>query len=172
MIYKLTEEERAAALKEGIRRQQSNDILQLLGRNGGPSTGDKALFYHKIGAAGEMAVASFLGLKDHLFKDQHPSRDSCDLPYNIDVKTRARHDYDLIVQFDDRPEKIYWLVTIQHKEIRIQGWIPREECLKDEYIKDPAGGRRAYFVPQEKLYSPHSFINSLLDLGFAPCYHK
>lgn len=103
-----------------------------------------------------MAVASYLGLKGHLFKDKNPTRHSYDLPHKIDVKTRAKHSYDLIVQLDDKRDKVYWLVTIENREIRIQGWIPHVECAKAEYVKDPAGGRRAYFVPQKALYSPES----------------
>jgi len=163
------------ALLEAARRQEVNEQRNVLGRNGGASTGELALFYHKIGAAGEVAVASYLGLKDYLFKDKNPTRDSYDLPYNIDVKTRARHNYDLIVQLDDKPDKIYWLVTIENREIQIHGWIPHSECAKTEYIKDPAGGRKAYFVPKKALYPPEllSFIGqsteSVDNQGFT-CY--
>lgn len=150
------------ALKEATRRQTHNEQRNTLGRNGGASTGDLALFYHQIGAAGEVAVASYLGLKDFLFADKNPTRDSYDLPYNIDVKTRAKHSYDLIVQLDDKPDKIYWLVTIQNKEIQIHGWIHHADCSKKEYIKDPAGGRRAYFVPKDKLNSPCSFCKEVV----------
>lgn len=158
MIYRLTEEERKLALGEAIRRQSFHEKNKTPGRNGGASTGEKALFYHQIGAAGEVAVASYLGLKEYLFDDGGPVRGSCDLPYNIDVKTRAKHLYDLIVQLDDVDHKNYWLVTIQNKEIRIHGWIHHSDCAKDEYIKDPAGGRRAYFVPQSALNPPETFF--------------
>lgn len=114
---------------------------------------------HKIGAAGEVAVASYLGLKDHLFKETRPTRDSYDLPYKIDVKTRARHDYDLIVQLDDKSDKIYWLVTIEHRQIQIHGWAHHSDCAKPEYIKDPAGGRKAYFVPKSLLSPPETFYS-------------
>jgi hypothetical protein len=159
MIFQLTEEERQLAIAEGWRRQSYNEARNISGRNGGSDKGDIALMYHKLGAAGEVAVASYLGLKDFLFKDQSPSRGSYDLPYKIDVKTRARHDYDLIVQLDDKPDKVYWLVTIENREVRIHGWIHHSDCAKREYIKDPAGGRRAYFVPKSALFPPESFFD-------------
>jgi len=158
MIFQLTEEERQLAIKEAERRQSYNEARNIGGRNGGSDKGDIALIYHKLGAAGEVAVASFLGLKDFLFKDESPSRGSYDLPYRIDVKTRAKHGYDLIVQLDDKPDKVYWLVTIENKEIRIHGWINHADCIKKEYIKDPAGGRKAYFVPKSALFLPDSFF--------------
>ena len=165
MIYRLTEEERDMALREAMRRQDFHEKERTPGRNGGASTGRLALFYHQVGAAGEVAVASYLGLKDHLFDPGGPVRGSCDLPYNIDVKTRTKHYYDLIVQLDDVSTKNYWLVTIQNKEIRIHGWIHHSDCTKEEYIKDPAGGRTAFFVPQKALHSPETFftVNRLDD---------
>lgn len=161
MIFQFTAEEKALALAEADRRQAFNERRNTVGRNGGAAQGDLALFYHKLGAAGEVAVASYLGLKEHLFKDKSPVRGSCDLPFNIDVKTRAKHDYDLIVQLDDNSDKIYWLVTIEKKEVRIHGWIHHADCVKPEFIKDPAKGRPAYFVPKEMLNDPSSFLTLL-----------
>jgi hypothetical protein len=161
MIFVLSEEERLLALAEAERRQSFNESLRVAGRNGGVSRGDYALTLHKIGAAGEVAVASYLGLKDYLFKEARPTRDSYDLPYKIDVKTRSKHDYDLIVQLDDKPDKIYWLVTIQDRQVQIHGWIPHSECARPEYVRDPAGGRRAYFVPRGKLFPPESFYGMM-----------
>lgn len=159
MIFQLTEEERQLAIAEAERRQSYNEARRISGRNGGSDKGELALIYHKLGAAGEVAVASYLGLKDFLFKDESPARGSYDLPYKIDVKTRARHSYDLIVQLDDKSDKVYWLVTIENREIRIHGWINHSDCTKNEYIKDPAGGRKAYFVPKSALFSPESFFD-------------
>jgi len=165
IIYKLTEEERQLAYAEGYRRQEYNQKKKYKGRNGGEENGSAAQALHLIGAAGEMAVASYLGLKDFLYLNEAPVRDSFDLPYNIDVKTRSKHYYDLFVQLDDKPGKNYWLVTIQNKEIRIHGWIESSECQKEEYYKDYVGGRPSFFYPQKKLKSPESFkeLMSLTD---------
>jgi hypothetical protein len=113
--FAFTEEEREAACKEAFRRQTINEIRGLKGRNGGAATGAIALTIHLLGAAGEMAVASHLGLKEFLYKETEAKRGSCDLP-GIDVKTRSRHSYDLIVQKNAGPEKKYVLVTIEDKK--------------------------------------------------------
>lgn len=154
----LTQEEKDIVIAEAHRRQSHNENKKIKGRNGASSIGNMALRYHLIGAAGEMAVASFLGLKDHLYKEQVAIKGSADLPGNIDVKTRSKHFYDLIVQLDDKPEKNYWLVTIEDKIIRIHGWLPWDQCAKAEYKKDPARGRPAYFIPKSKLYDPKTWV--------------
>jgi len=163
MLYKLSEEEIKVALAEASRRQSLNEAKGLKGRNGGAETGEKALFFHQVGCLGEMAVASYLGLKDALFQESDAVRGSFDLPFCIDVKTRTKHYYDLIVQLDEEPGKNYWLVTIQNKTIRIHGWIEHDQCTKPEYVKDPAKNRSAYFVPQSALRSPESFRAEVMD---------
>ena len=157
MIYRLNDEEKQLALLEAERRQLVNEKNKTSGRNGGIENGQKALALHQIGALGEMAVASYLGLKNFLYLDKIPKKDSYDLPFGIDVKTRAKHYYDLIVQLDEKENKNFWLCTIQSGEIHIKGWIQGRFCFKPEFIKDPAGGRKAYFVPQSKLWPPETF---------------
>jgi hypothetical protein len=149
--FVFTEEEREAACKEAFRRQAVNEIRGLKGRNGGVATGAMALTIHLLGAAGEMAVASYLGLKDHLYQEAEAKRGSCDLPGNIDVKTRSKAGYDLIVQKDESPEKKFVLVTIENKKTLIHGWICAKDAMKERFWSDPAGGRPAYFVPKTAL---------------------
>lgn len=156
-----TDQERELVILEAKRRQEYNEQRGLRGRNGGSERGTDALRIHLLGAAGEMAVASYLGLKDFLFTETRAVKGSCDLPGNIDVKTRNRHNRDLIVQFDDAPYKNYWLVTIENKIIRIHGWIPHVECALEEFKADPAGGRSAYFVPQKRLHAPGKWMQKI-----------
>ena len=65
--FTLSEEEKKMAIEEGVRRQKANEAKSLKGRNGGPESGKKALRVHILGAAGEMAMASFLNLKQYIF---------------------------------------------------------------------------------------------------------
>ena len=138
-------------MEEGMRRQSVNEAKGLRGRNGGASFGNKALEIHLLGAAGEMAVASHLGMKSFLYQATEAERGSCDLP-NIDVKTRSKAAYDLIVQKNEPPEKKYILVTIQDKTTLIHGWIYGKEAMQEKFWADPAKGRPAYFVPKENLH--------------------
>jgi hypothetical protein len=157
--FVFTEEEREAACKEAFRRQAVNEIRGLKGRNGGAATGAMALTIHLLGAAGEMAVASYLGLKHELYKEVEARRGSCDLP-GIDVKTRSRHGYDLIVQKNESPEKKFVLVTIENKKTLIHGWIIAKDAMKERFWSDPAGGRPAFFVPKMALQPMSTIVGS------------
>ena len=128
-----------------------NEAKELRGRNKGAWRGDKALEIHLLGAAGGMAVASYLGLKEHLYKETEAKRGSADLPDNIDVKTRSKASYDLIVQKGESPDKRFVLVTIQEQKTLIHGWCYGYEAMQEQYWADPARGRPAYFVPKEAL---------------------
>lgn len=143
-------EERKQAMEEGQRRQTVNEAKGLRGRNRGAWRGDKALEIHLLGAAGEMAVASHLGMKEHLYKESEAKRGSDDLP-GIDIKTRSKHCYDLIVQKNEDPRKKFVLVTIEKQKTLIHGWCYGEEAMQEQYWADPARGRPAYFVPKEAL---------------------
>lgn len=115
---------------------------------------------HRLGATGEVAVAAYLGLEDHLFTETTANRGSCDLPGDIEVKTRSRHGYDLIVQRDERPDKRLVLVTIEREKVFLHGWCVAGDVMREEFWADPAGGRPAYFVPKRILRD----IGELIDL--------
>jgi len=159
-----TEEERILAAKEGYRRQRVNEEKKLRSRNGGASIGKEAVENHLVGAAGEMAVASYLKLKEFLFLDKEAKRGSIDLPPNIDVKTAMRHDYNLIIQLDDVLTKRYVLVTIEKKTCIIHGWIDGVDAMIPQYEADYKGGRPAYFVPQSALIPMYLLYNLLKEV--------
>jgi hypothetical protein len=150
--FVFSEEERRLAMEEGMRRQGVNEAQGLRGRNGGAWKGSKALDIHLLGAAGEVAVASYLGMKEHLFKETEARRGSDDLP-GIDVKTRSKASYDLIVQKREDPKKKFVLVTIENQQTLLHGWCYGEEAMQEQYWADPARGRPAYFVPKVALHS-------------------
>lgn len=146
-----TPEERQAAMEEGMRRQAVNEAKRLRGRNGGASFGSKALDIHLLGAAGEMAVASYLGMKHELYKEVEAKRGSDDLP-GIDIKTRSKHSYDLIVQKQENPDKKFVLVTIENQQTLLHGWCYGRQAMDARYWADPARGRPAFFMPKENLH--------------------
>jgi len=150
--FVFTEDERQQAVKEGLRRQGFNESKGLRGRNGGAWKGSKALDIHLLGAAGEMAVASYLGLKRELFRETEAKKNSDDLP-GIDVKTRSKACYDLIVQRGSDPQRKFVLVTIENQQTLLHGWCYGHEALQERFWADPARGRPAYFMPKECLRS-------------------
>ena len=157
--FVFSDEERTLAVEEGMRRQGVNETQGLRGRNGGASTGSKALDIHLLGAAGEMAVASHLGMKEHLYKETKARRGSDDLP-GMDIKTRSKHSYDLIVQKREDPRKKFVLVTIENQKTLIHGWCYGEEAMDEKFWADPARGRPAYFVPKEHLHPIETLVQS------------
>ena len=148
--FVFTEDERQQAVKEGLRRQGFNESKGLRGRNGGAWKGSKALDIHLLGAAGEVAVASYLNLKGELLKETEAKKNSDDLP-GIDVKTRSKASYDLIVQRGSDPQKKFVLVTIENQQTLLHGWCYGHEALQERFWADPARGRPAYFIPKECL---------------------
>ena len=161
--FVFTAEERQLAMEEGYRRQAVNEAKGLRGRNKGPWKGDKALQVHLLGAAGEVAVASYLGLKHELFKEKEARRGSDDLP-GMDIKTRSRHSYDLIVQKGADLRKKYVLVTIENQKTLLHGWCYGEEAMQDKFWADPARGRPAYFVPQSTLREMNTLLHEMNTL--------
>lgn len=146
-----TDTDKSAIFDEAYRRQSHNESMNLRGRNRGPSRGPAALGAHLLGAAAEMAVASYLDMREHLFSLDRPIRGSSDLP-GIEIKCRSKHGYDLLVQLDDNLEdKRYVLVTIQDKKTLIVGWIDGKSIPESATIKEYAKGRPAYAVPQGRL---------------------
>ena len=116
---------------------------------------------HRLGATGEVAAAVHLGLEAHLFSEQTARRGSADLPGDIEVKTRSRHKYDLIIQEDERPDKRVVLVTIERDKVLLLGWCVAGDVMDEKYWADPAGGRPAYFVPKEGLRDIHELMEIL-----------
>jgi len=163
--YVFTEEERRLAADEGRRRQRENEKKKRRGRNGAPDVGKKSLHYNLIGAAGEMAVASYLGLKKYVYADKEPVRGSFDLPPNIEVKTSTRYLNEMPVQLDDVKTKRYVHVTIEKNICTIHGWTTADKAMKPLHIKEPQENRPAYFVPKGILYSMSSLLEIVKSLN-------
>lgn len=142
------------ALDEAQRRQSHNESRGLKGRNRAPSSGAKALEMHRLGCIGELAVAVHLGLEGRVFSAQSPFRNSVDLPGGIEVKTRSKKFYDLLVQLDDDPNKTFVLATHEGGQTtQIVGWIKGKDAMRKEWIREFVRGRPCYAVPQSALES-------------------
>ena len=167
IVWQLSPEEKAIAIAEGERRQRVNMLQGKIGRDRGPTQGEDAERVHLLGAAGEMAVASYLGLKQFVFKEKEAKRGSYDLPPDIDVKARARHYYDLACFLDESSEKTLVMVTIEHREIRLHGWIKASHAKQERWKESYVPGRFSYFVPKEVLH-PMDELKQCLDAQTLP----
>lgn len=149
----LSPEQFARAEQEAIRRQTENEAKGLRGRNKAPAKGAKALEMHRLGCVGEMAVAAYVGMEQYVFTEASPVRNSEDLPGSLEVKTRSRHGYDLLIQIDGDPNKTYVLATYEGSEIELVGWIHGKDAMRKEWIKEYVRGRPCYAVKQSRLNS-------------------
>lgn len=102
---------------------------------------------HIEGACGEMAVAKCLGV---YWDGSVNSFKSNDLP-GIQIKTRSREDYELIVRPGDSPEAAYVLVTGKCPNYSVRGWIYGKDAMREEWLRDHGGRPAAYFVPHSSL---------------------
>jgi len=125
------------------------DATKGLGDRGG--VGAKHDLYLKclLGAAGEWAAARALGLP---FDGKPFGLDVG--PYN--VRTRSKHDYELIVQDHDlahHPDVPYLLVTTEYdwRGLILRGWMTPAET-RPEWRQEYGDYRSAFFVPQAELH--------------------
>lgn len=101
---------------------------------------------HIEGALGEMAVAKTL---NRFWSGAHQIRAE-DIA-GLEVRTRSKHNYDLIVHPNDKDDSLFVLVTGLNGAYRVRGCIRGCDAKRTEWWKDPAGGRPAFFVPQAAL---------------------
>lgn len=85
--------------------------------------------YNVEGAAGEYAVALFLGIQWD--KTVNTFRTVADVGKNIEVKTRSEYNYGLITRQWDRENltdtKLFVHVTGRSPEMHVRGWIRSEQ---------------------------------------------
>jgi hypothetical protein len=104
-----------------------------------------------LGCTGEIAVAAFLGLEHLVFEVDVPIPGSADLPGRVEVKARKKHGYDLLIQLDDSPSKLFVLTTcdrtVDPHKVRLVGWTYGGPVMLKQYIREFVRGRPCYAVP-------------------------
>lgn len=145
----LTEYEMAAAAQTGALRQ-IRAIRDGYDQNYSKKTASNFWQRHIEGACGEIAVAKALGQywggSVSTFKKQGDIDGT-----GWEVRTRSRHNADLIVRPDDVADRVFILVTGTAPRYRVHGWIKASDAQSDEYKKFYVGVGDAFFVPQNKL---------------------
>jgi hypothetical protein len=102
------------------------------------------------GVLGEMALAKFLGI---YWSGKGEFRGP-DLGGEIEVRTNARDNGDLILHPKDLDDRPFWLLTGRSGSYVVRGWLLARDGKRPEYWRDPVGGRPAFFVPQSVLKPP------------------
>jgi hypothetical protein len=67
------------------------------------------------------------------------------------VRMRSETWHELIVHEHDRDDRVFVLLTGRVGRYRVVGWIRGHDAKRREWWRDPARGRPAFFVPQNRL---------------------
>ena len=142
----LTAAEQLMAQTIGLLRQAASVRMGLSnkhGRAGGDEDTD-----HILGACGEIAAARVLG---RYWGGDVNSFKRADIGRNVQVRTRSRHDWELLVRPDDDSEAIFILVTGAPPRLRVHGWMQGHDAKRADWLRDHGGRPPAFFVPQAAL---------------------
>jgi hypothetical protein len=104
---------------------------------------------HIVGAAGEMAFC-YVSFRTWS-KSVNTFKSKPDVDPDIDVRTRRRHDYDLLVRSGEVFTRKFVLVTGTLPTFCVRGWIQGRDARRDEWKKSYGGRPSAWFVPQSYL---------------------
>jgi len=141
---RLTLSEMQIAAHVGIQRQLQNLKNNARPAYGAGSSNDWQL--HVEGALGEMALAKHLGI----YWDGKGQMRAPDVG-NVDVRTSVRDSARLIIHESDPDDRFFFLLIGGNGRYRCVGGMYGRDGKRNEFWTDPAGGRPAYFVPQNKL---------------------
>lgn len=109
---------------------------------------DSSVGAHIEGAAGEAAVARFLG---RYWGGERGTFKAADIGSRLQVRTRSKHTYDLIVRDDDADDHAYVLVTGHAPVMDLRGWLWGHDAKRPEFRKNPGDREEAWFVPASRL---------------------
>lgn len=140
----LTKMEALMAMNVGAMRQFSS----IFGRRGDRHGASGEWDLHIQGAMGELCVCKALGVywdgAIDVFK-------RADVGSDIQVRTRSKHHYDLIVRDNDADEDRFVLVTGVCPEFIVWGFIFGADARDPEWRHGHGNREPAFFVPREKL---------------------
>lgn len=147
VLITLSPMEARAAVLTGVERQIDSLGRGLADKHGANT--DDSWTLHIEGAAGEMAAAKALGrywqMPVGTFKAGGDVGD-------FQVRTRSRHDYELIVREGDRDGDAFILVTGSIPRFQVHGWMRGRDAKRPEWLKEHGGRAPAWFVPQAQLH--------------------
>lgn len=129
----------------GIRRQMEALKRGLPDRHGFTGLGWDI---HVEGACGELAVAKALG------RYWNGSVNTFKVGGDVgamQVRTRSRSHYELLIRPDDKDQDVFVLVTGTSPKFKVVGWIKGKDAKRVEWLQTHGGRPPAYFVPQKSL---------------------
>jgi hypothetical protein len=111
---------------------------------------EKGWSIHIDGALGEMVFGKATGLYwDYSVNKFRSGGDVAD----IQIRTRSKLNYDLLVRENDADEDLFVLVLGQPQDYQIVGcFYGHEAKANNDWLKDHGGREFAFFVPQGELH--------------------
>ena len=106
---------------------------------------------HIEGACGELVVCKYLRLYWNGGIDTFKGPDA---DIRIQVRTRSKHEFELIVRNDDNDDDIFVLVTGRCPNYIIRGFMLGRDAKQRQYLQAYGGRPPAFFVPQVDLHEP------------------
>jgi len=146
---KLTRYDTFCAATVGAKRQAESLYKKLPDKHG--FDGADGWTIHIEGAAGELAVAKAL----NLFWDGtvNTFKRGGDIGDKLQVRTRSKDYYDLLIRQNDKDEDIFVLVVGQIPNFKVVGWMRGVDAKQEKYSQTYGNRPSAYFVPQKDLNS-------------------
>lgn len=152
MNVTLSHSELIHAAMLGMRRQIESLRLHRTPANGYDRSRSQEWGDHIEGACGECAAAKALNLYwNPTINTFHFAPDLNGVARQIEVRTRSKSHYDLIIRKDDDLSSVFILVTGVSPDFHVVGWIIGHDGAIDSNVKEYGGRPKAWFVPQEQL---------------------
>lgn len=104
---------------------------------------------HIEGAAGEMAVAKALNL--YWGGSVNTFKSLGDIGSQLEVRTRSKDYYELIIRPNDKDDSRYVLVTGRAPNYNVVGWIKGKDAKQEKWSKTHGNRPAAFFVPHKEL---------------------
>jgi len=118
---------------------------------------------HILGVGGEIAASRALNV---YWQPTVNTYKAPDLLENLQIRTRGRHDYDLLVRPYDKDEELFLLVTNSgvpgDPMYRVHGYLNGADAKQSKYKKDYGSRPSAFFVPCGDLKPLSSLIRIII----------
>jgi len=157
MTVTLTVSEMVVAASVGCRRNIASIHSKHENKHGLESD-DNGWNIHILGAMGEMAFSKAMGMYWCCGVNTFHAPD---IGQAIQVRTRSKRGYELIVREADSSDDIFVLVLGQCPTFDVVGWLYGWECKNEEWLKSYGNRPSAYFVPTDKLNKDFDALKKL-----------
>lgn len=104
---------------------------------------------HILGACGEVAFAK--ATNRYWSGSVNTFKTGGDVGGHIQIRTRSKSNYDLIVRDNDNDDDIFVLVTGGPAEFDVKGYMRASDAKAEKYKANWGNYGEAYFVPQSEL---------------------